>query len=201
LTEATGFFGEAAQIYSEMGAQGDLAYVNTGYGDITFYQGDYTTALTHYRDALARFQAAGNYRLIGRVLGQLGRIACRQGDLVVAVQLCKESLTVRRNIGHKPGMLAILEQCFAEVALATHRFEVAIRILGAVTHVRQVLNRPRSPMENTQLDLLLAQLREDFGDATFAAAWAFGETMSLDAAATSALETLAELSTLLVHQE
>jgi tetratricopeptide (TPR) repeat protein len=183
LSAAATHFGEAAAIYNEIGALGDLAYISTGYGD-------YATAQTHYAEALARFQEAGNQRLIGRVLGQLARIACRQGDLAGAAQLCIEALKVRREIGHNPGMVTILDQCFVELAIATRQFEVATRILGAVATARQTIGRPRFPIENLQLEPILARLHEQLGAEPFGATWAEGEKMSLEDVTSYALDAL-----------
>lgn len=187
---ATRHFEEAAQLYRAVGAVGDTAYTSAGLGDVAFHQGDYDTARAHYAAALALFREASNQRLIGRALGQLGRIACREGDLVTAASLCGEGLTIRRTIGHKPGMLFILEQGFVELAFATGQLVIAARILGAVATARKVTARPRDPIEIRELEPFLARLREQLDEATLAAAWAEGEAMSLEEATAYALDTL-----------
>ena len=187
---ATHHFEEAAQLYRAVGAVGDTAYTSAGLGDVAFHQGDYATARAHYAAALALFREASNQRLIGRALGQLGRIACREGDLVAAASLCGEGLTIRRTIGHKPGMLFILEQGFVELAFATGQLVIAARILGAVTTARKVTARPRDPIEVRELEPFLARLHKQLDEAALAAAWAEGEAMSLEEATAYALDTL-----------
>jgi non-specific serine/threonine protein kinase len=190
LAVAATHFQEAAQIYREVGAIGDTAYTSTGLGDIAFYNGDYGAARARYSEALGLFREASNQRLIGRVLGQLGRIACREGDLAAAAAFCGEALTIRRTIGHKPGMIFILDQGFVELALATTQPVIAARLLGAVATARKAIHRPRDPMETRQLEPHLARLRDQLGDAALAAAWAEGEAMNLDQVAAYALDTL-----------
>jgi DNA-binding SARP family transcriptional activator len=186
----TAHFEEAAQIYRELGAIGDTAYTHTGLGDIAFYQGEYAKARAHYTEALALFREASNQRLIGRVLGQLGRIACREGNLVAAATLCGEALTIRRTIGHKPGMIFILDQGFVELAIAAGEPVIAARILGAVANARKAIVRPRAPVEARQIEPLVARLHEQLGDAAMASALREGEAMSLEEVTAYALDTL-----------
>jgi predicted ATPase/DNA-binding SARP family transcriptional activator len=190
LDVATKHFEEAAHIYREVGAIGDTAYTTTGLGDIAFYNGDYAEARARYSEALALFREASNQRLIGRVLGQLGRIACREGDLESAATFCAEALTIRRTIGHKPGMIFILDQGYVELAIAIGQPLIAARILGAVAAARNAIARPREPIETRQLEPLLARLRDQLGEAGLAAAWAEGEAMSLEEVTAYALDTL-----------
>ena len=201
LVAATHSFEEAAHVYREVGAIGDTAYTSTGLGDIAFYRGDYAEARTRYTEALALFREASNRRLIGRVLGQLGRLACREGDLVVAATLCAEALTIRRTIGHKPGMVFILDQGYVELAIATNQPVIAARILGSIHRVRQLLVRPRDPVETRQLEPFLARLHEQLGEAGVAAAWAEGEAMSLEEVTAYALDTLSAVTVVQTRPE
>ena len=190
LAVAADHFAEAGQIYREVGAIGDTAYALTGLGDIAFYRGDYGEARARYGEALALFREASNQRLISRVQGQLGRIACREGDLGTAATLCGEALSKRRTIGHKPGMVFVLDQGYVELAMATGQPVIAARILGAVVSARKTIMRPRDPVETRQLEPILARIREALGDAAMAAAWAEGEAMSLEEVTAYALDTL-----------
>jgi predicted ATPase/DNA-binding SARP family transcriptional activator/Tfp pilus assembly protein PilF len=187
---ATTSFQEAEQIYRELGATGDTAYTGTGLGDVAFYRAEYDVARAYYQEALALFREASNQRLIARVLGQLGRIECRQGNLAAAATLCAEGLTLRAKMGHKAGMVFILDQGFVEVALAAGQPLIAARILGAIDRARQELSRPRDPVETHQLEPLLAHMQAQLGDAAFKAAWAEGEAMSLEEVTAYALDNL-----------
>jgi DNA-binding SARP family transcriptional activator len=184
-----------------VGAIGDTAYTSTGLGDVAFHKGDYAEARIRYTEALALFREASNQRLIGRALGQLGRIACREGDLVAAATLCGEALTIRRTIGHKPGMIFILDQGYVELALATGQPVIAARILGAVASARKAIVRPRDPMEARQLEPFLKRLQEQLGEAAMSAAWAEGEAMSLEEVTAYALDTLSAASVLQARTE
>ncbi len=198
LSAAATHFEEAAHLYREAGAIGDTAYTSTGMGDIAFYRassgasnsGDYGAARGWYTGALALFREASNQRLISRVLGQLGRIACREGDVKAAAELCGEALSMRRTIVHKPGMIFNLDQGFVEISLATAQPAIAARILGAIAAARKAIQRLREPIETRQLEPHLARLREQLGEAEMRAAWAEGEAMSLDEVTAYALDTL-----------
>jgi tetratricopeptide (TPR) repeat protein len=172
-------FEEAATIYREVGAISDTAYTTTGLGDVAFYRGNYDEAWVRYSDAKELFQEASNQRLLGRVLGQLGRIRGRQGDLMAAAVLCGEALSLRRTIGHKPGMVFVLDEGFFELALAAGQPLIAARILGAVATARKEISRPRDPIETRRLEPHMKHLREELGEAALAAATAEGEAMSL----------------------
>lgn len=191
---ATAYFEEAGRLYQEIGAGGDMAYISAGLGDIAFHQGDYDKARIRYQEALVLFREASNKRLVARVLGQLGRIACREGDLAAAATLCAEALCSRREMGHKPGMLFILDQGFLELSLAVGQPKIGAIILGAAAAARKQLNRPRDPIDERELDPFLNQLQALLGEAGFQQAWAEGEAMTLEEATAYVLDTLSSVT-------
>ncbi|CAA9321373.1 MAG: hypothetical protein AVDCRST_MAG93-5761 [uncultured Chloroflexia bacterium] len=181
---------DAEQLYRDLGAWGDVGYVRAALGDIAFYDGEYAEARAQYREALRLFRAAGNRRLIGRALGRLGQIAVRMRDLVNAAQLCAQGLTLRREIGHTGGLLFSLDRGYIELAVAVGRPTVAAALLGAVEAARDALGHPRLPMEERDLVPIIAQVRTELGDERFGSLRNEGRMMSLDQAATYALDSL-----------
>lgn len=187
---ATTYVEEAAQIHNRLGDQGDVAYSLASLADIDFYREDYVQARTRYQAALARFQTAGNKRLVGRALGWLGRIACREGDLETAARLCADALTLRAAIGHKAGITFSFEEGYAELALALEQPQVAARLLAVADGLYEAMSRTRWPVEARATEALRAKVQAQLGEVAFATAWGEGQAMSMEQAATYALNTL-----------
>jgi hypothetical protein len=163
-------------------------------GDVAFYAGNVDEARRHYEEALALFRQAGNQRLMGRALGRLGRIACREGDLIASATLCAEATNLRLSIGHKDGMIWSLDEGYIELALAANRPVVAAQLLGAVDAARQSLSRPRAPVEARYMEPIIARLRQQLSDDAWQQAWKEGEAMSLAQALVFALDSLSPAS-------
>ena len=70
------------------------------------------------------------------------------------------------------------------------------RLLGAAEALREKHGTPVAPVERADYASSLAAAREGLGDEAFAAAWAEGRAMSLEAAVALALPSRAEESNL-----
>jgi hypothetical protein len=67
-------------------------------------------------------------------------------------------------------------------------YQRAARLWGCAQKLRQDIGTPQPPTERALHEPYLALTREGLDEASFAIAWAFGQTMSVDQAIAFALE-------------
>ena len=161
---------------------------------------DYAAARAHLEAALAAWRAEGTRGNTALVLRALGHAALGQGDRAAAraylAENLAESLAVARGeAGHgmvaAPLVAAALEG-FAALAAAGARPARAARLAGAAAALRSRAHAPLEPARAAQLERELAPARRALGPERFAAPWAAGRALPLEAAVASALEDAPE---------
>jgi predicted ATPase/DNA-binding CsgD family transcriptional regulator len=149
-------------------------------GLAAYIAGDYTTAATYYEECLAIRRELGHLEGIAIALHIKGILAERRGDFRAALKLYREALQVARELNASWLVSTILPH-FATLA-AEHQPTRAARLGGAVTlMVEQRLGLP-IPLTQALFDDGMQLARRKLGQAAFAAAWAEGRAMSLEAA-------------------
>ncbi len=68
-------------------------------GEVYTRQGEYTTALTYYKQSLRISREIGNKEWERRILDNIGRIYKEQGEYTAALTYCKQNLPISREIG------------------------------------------------------------------------------------------------------
>jgi hypothetical protein len=120
------------------------------------------------------------------VLTDLLRLARRQHNLDETEAHGREGLSVLRRIGANQYAEAILE-IMAWAASERGQPERAAVVLGAASAMRQSGGASRDVLDRAAYDETLATIRAAAGDERFAAAWARGQSLSLNAAIAEAL--------------
>jgi hypothetical protein len=64
----------------------------------------------------------------------------------------------------------------------------AVRLWSSAAAIRQALGTPLPPINHSRRDSAIAQLRAQLDEATFAATWAEGQTLTLEQVIAYALE-------------
>jgi non-specific serine/threonine protein kinase len=131
------------------------------------------------RDAADQPEVGGS--ILGALSRERGRIACKEGMLVLARQSLLESLTIVERLTSTVLTVGTLET-FAELALAEHAPARAARIWGSTEHPREELDAPIPFAERADYQKGVAAARAALGDEAFERAWAEGRAMSLDEA-------------------
>ncbi|HLV79555.1 MAG TPA: tetratricopeptide repeat protein, partial [Chthonomonadaceae bacterium] len=121
------------------------------------------------------------------LLHGLGNAALGLGDPEAAQAYYRESLERSREAGDRQRLADALEG-LAGLALARRQPERAARLLGMDEAIRDSLGIAVNPFDRPFYERHLAAARAALGAETFAAAWAEGGAMPLDAAVTYALE-------------
>jgi len=115
------------------------------------------------------------------VLNAQGDLAQEQGDYMAAASLYEEGLAVARKVG---GMQSIARcaEGLAQVAAAQGQAGRALRLAGAAARVRQTIGAPLFAADQERLLRRLRHAQQKLGEQGSSAAWAEGQTMSVERA-------------------
>ena len=150
-------------------------------------EGDDTKARALLEESLSIGRKSGEYLFISAILNSLGRVARRQGDLVRAGTACRECLRIYSELGNSLGAIKALAS-LSGVALMEDRPVRATKLLSAAGVFLERLHYQLPPLEQREFDADVAAARVALDEATFAASWHEGKTMTLDEAVGYALE-------------
>ena len=184
--------GYIAQSLAEARAQGDtlgLAQALNRMGLILRYRGDFDRAAAAYDECLVLARQLQDYYLLGAVLHNLGHLAHHQGDNAAAHRLLGESLLLFRQIGDAPIMAVTLGD-LAGVWAAQGQPDRAARLFGAAEALRDRTGAMMYAAQQAAYERDVAQGAAQLDPAAWAASWAAGRAMALDAVCALALEAL-----------
>ncbi|MCL4264010.1 MAG: tetratricopeptide repeat protein [Anaerolineae bacterium] len=148
--------------------------------------GDLEKAIAVLTEALALKRQRNDQIGLPAVLGNLGQLLADQGDLDQAEAYVREGLLIRIDLQDQPGLFISVEQ-MAGLLWQRGYTTTAVTLLAAITRQRQEINQPLTAHVQQEREEALAQMQAELGEATFRAAWATGEQMSLDTAVQTTL--------------
>jgi predicted ATPase/DNA-binding CsgD family transcriptional regulator/DNA-binding XRE family transcriptional regulator len=155
-------------------------------GDVSYREGDWTTAQAFLEESVARARELGERILVRVALPTLAHVRIEQAEHAQAGARLAESLGLARDHGDRDGICRALEG-FAHLAAARGRPARAVRLVGAAASMREVIGAPLSSSERTVLDCWLAPAHAALGEQASALAWADGRSMSTEEAVADAL--------------
>jgi predicted ATPase/DNA-binding SARP family transcriptional activator/predicted negative regulator of RcsB-dependent stress response len=165
-----------------------FATLNT-LGEIARAEGQYEQARKYYEESLAIKRELGSKTSIVVALMNLGITVAHLGDMLRAKELFVESCELVRETAWRSGMIIVLV-FFAGLAIAQKQAEQAARVLGVVEPWLKSLDaRVTTPADVVEFERNLASVRAQLDEATFNAAWAEGQKMTLERAVEYALQT------------
>ena len=124
------------------------------------------------------------------MLGTLGWVALAQHDYARMRAILGESLAIRMKTGDQSGIAWCLEKLAegilvegktAPISDRRGRYQAAVRIFGAAAGLRAPLKSVIDPVDQLAYERNLATLRTGLGELAFAAAWAEGAAMAIEA--------------------
>jgi predicted ATPase/DNA-binding CsgD family transcriptional regulator len=143
-------------------------------------RGELDDARAQLEQGLALLQEVGDRRGMAWGLYGLGWIALGQGDAARARLQWEETLTLLREVGQQWFIALTLEGLAA--ASAQEEPVWSARLWGAAEHLRETIGGSIPAMIQSFYTSSLALGRSLLGEQAFAAAWAEGRAMTLDAA-------------------
>lgn len=176
---------EALIAFREVDDKDGLSWAYNGVGELCRLLGRYEEAHTAYLQALAIGRATGNTRREAIALVNLGYVAQHQGAYEEAEAYTLEGLAGLYHLRHMQHSTIALASLAGSLAGQGESFQAA-RLLGAADVAFTRLGVPQQPADRMEVERYVALLKQQLGEATFAAAWAEGQAMSLDEAVASA---------------
>src|SRR5262249_15055748 len=120
-------------------------------------------------------------------LNNLGITAAARGDYKQATALSREGLALCRKMDDRRGAVWCLHG-LAWAAAGQGRAERAVRLLGAAEAIRKANGGYLPPGMQSTSEQTLNDLRASLTAQTYTAAWATGQTMTLEQTIADALE-------------
>jgi tetratricopeptide (TPR) repeat protein len=148
---------------------------------VAYEQGDDARSREYVEEALVVLRPAGERWSIADALHLRGLLLARQGDLDAARAALEESLSLGREV-KEPRWIARALHGLGRLAAAEGKWERAARLWGAAEARRAAASLPTPSRDRAERARELAAARATLGDAPFAAAWATGQTLTLEEA-------------------
>jgi len=167
--------------FAELGDQASVARVRVTLGEAARLLGDATGAADHFARALASFRALGDRRSTGLALANLGQVEHRSGAVESAESHLRESLVIAQEVDDPVGV-AVGLGALAGVAATRGAATTAARLLGTAAALLERLGLTLEATDQADFDQNAEAVRSALGASEFAAQYAAGCRMSLDAA-------------------
>ena len=159
-------------------------------GHVASDREDYGRAIELLEESLALSREMGHgLGLAGSVMS-LATVSYQRGDLKRANELYEESLDLARDTGMQPILLTALEG-YACVAGARGEARRAAQLSGAAQALQEAKGRPRDTDWLAEADASIYAVRAELGEEAWEEAWRKGRKMTLEEAASCALEDAA----------
>lgn len=187
MEQATQLFQYHLKLSHELGYRPGYAYALLELGEIARYQGDAAQALAYYRQCLELLDSIGEYGRMSWVYRDMAEVSQTQADYAMAKTLYQKSLGLLREDGHvmlialSLGGLAGAERGLGDPVRAA-------RLFGAA-EARFECTRPQIAIDDIKdYEDRMNAVRNELGEATFAAALDEGRNVPLRDALAYALE-------------
>jgi hypothetical protein len=174
-------------IYRQLGNITRLASVLGNLGANAFQLDDLDGAESYLIESLTFHREMGATGLqpaplhMAVALHNLADIAIKRADWRRATEFLRESLAIRQEMNHRPGIANGLDRV-PIILEGVSRVEDAALLLGAAESFRATVDAARSPEDARQLADLRQRLRETLGEAELLAQETRGQATNLGAA-------------------
>jgi tetratricopeptide (TPR) repeat protein len=179
---ATKLLAEAVPIFRQQERTNIMAVALNLQGWAEVQQGDYLTAVEHFKEALAIGQLEGNLQSRGWSLRNLSMAHLMLRRLSESEQYVRACLRDYQTISFKSGTVIGFE-LLAAIAAERGKAEESVRWLAVAGHVRHSIGLPRTASEERLYYNRTRQLTgEALSQQAWDAAWAAGSKLTLDEA-------------------
>ena len=183
---ATALLEESLTLFQERQVRLGIAWARNHLGHMAQLQGDYARAAEWHAQSLPLFRELGESLGVAWAHQSLGETAMAQGDDARATAHFAEAVGLFRDLGDRAGMA----RCLAGLAgAAAGQPAYAARLWGMADGLRQSIGARESSTARATRERLMAQAREQLGEAGFAEEWATGRGASSDQAIDQILQS------------
>jgi tetratricopeptide (TPR) repeat protein len=191
--QAMGRYWESLAVCQQLGDRNNTSVSLANLGMLALIQGDDGRVLALLQEQVAWLRDTASLTSWGTSWGSsvdvihiLGALMSAQGDATQASALLREGLTLPQQLGWHGAIVESLVR-FAWVAARQGQTVQAARLLGTAAAFHDATPGMYWPTGRAVHAHTLATVRAQLDDATFAAAWAAGQAMTLDQAIAEAL--------------
>jgi predicted ATPase/DNA-binding XRE family transcriptional regulator len=187
---ATLLLEEGLTLMRALGVGYGIGWALNHLGHVAQLQGQYEQATQLHHESLPFFRADSQNprnRSILEAFEALGETALGQGNASLAAPHFTAALTEYRAFGDKKGLVWCLAG-LAGVAALDEEPERAAQLWGAAEALRLSIGSRHAPASRATRERLVAEAREELGEAAFESAWARGQALTLEQAIELALE-------------
>jgi predicted ATPase/DNA-binding CsgD family transcriptional regulator len=181
----------ALRLRRQLGDTDSVAYSLWALATTDRFTGDLANAKARFRESLTLFRDVGDRQGEAFALRGLAGVAERSGDDLEALKLFRESLTLRQALGERNGIVECIDE-IAAIAGRRGRLQEATRLLSATTALRAITTAAPTAAERQSQDQTIALARRTLPSSAFNEAWAEGQLLSLERAASLALQLAAD---------
>jgi predicted ATPase/DNA-binding NarL/FixJ family response regulator len=136
-------------------------------------QGSQVSARSLAHESLAQARKAGDAWILAESLDALGELAVGSGDWVAARNFHQRGMAIWQQLEDRWRLAVGLEEAACRMA-AQHVPDLALRLAGAASALREAIGIRLGPAAQAALDRWLEPCRQTLGDAASAIAWADG---------------------------
>ena len=182
---AAQLFAEFAELARELGDSWLVSIAVNNLGNLALQRGEYQRALKLFEESLSIGRELQDQDLLARAFTNLGFATLMLGEIERARSLLRDGLIAGREIGHVEGFT----YCFVGLGAAYAREDPAraTRLLGRADMLCEETAAALEQLEGRVRDETEAELRVRLGKAAYAAAYAEGRALALEAALALAL--------------
>ncbi len=179
---------EALDLYRELQDEGGELWALLGMSDIHQVTGDYERAEALAEESLVLARKLDDRLALAWALNNLGEILLYRNEFIRTDRLFDESLAIFRGLDSQFG---VWQSSIGRASIAaTSKAIQAARLCASVEAISTANGDPLStwpPEHRSCYNHTVAAIRAQLDDATFAAAWAEGQQMTLEQAIAEAL--------------
>ena len=175
------FYQDAVRQFRALGDRDGLADALHGLGQSLHAMQDLAAAHARLSMSLMLFEEVGSRVGIGMTLNSLGELAFERADLPEARRLQLEALGILEDLGDRRRIALVLDS-LAAVSVALGRYRRAVRLAGSAAALRELLGIPATWDCQTRLDRRLEVAVSRLADHDRTAAWAEGQSWSVEQA-------------------
>lgn len=178
---ARDLYEESLALKREVGDQRGIAITLGNLGVVLVEQGEYTAGQALLEGSLALKQELGDRWGVAMILRHLGDLALREERVGAARAFLQESTAIRQELGDRWSLADSLEM-LASLTLAEGKPARAASLWGAADALRTAIGTHLSAGDRARHERDVAAVRQQLGEATFIAAWAEGQRLSIEEA-------------------
>jgi tetratricopeptide (TPR) repeat protein len=175
---------QALQIFRKIGERWFTAQTLWYLGRILWHQGEREQAIANWEESVAVGREIGAKEFVAGSLLLLGFAAQQIGATDQAQTYLCASLVSYQQMEHNAGRGYALSGLVGAMARCRgaqiDQCAEAVQILGAVANLLPSRGKSRYDIEQSHYARIVADIRAQIGEPSFAAAWAQGQTLSLD---------------------